>query len=205
MRKTLLLIIITLFLISGCVKEIKEEVSTCDPPRIMYEGECCLDADDSGVCDMVEEALKRTEQIQEEEEAEVKEEKVADQCIDMTSWLTCEDLDISYDKILQRGLIKIQLKNNRGGIVVIKKFKFPTIPSCDKELSWSKDLTGMLPGESSKYVIECNELKNIDLLETTIEMDVNFYEKVKGQDPWLEPQYMSEVEQTIKGTIKGST
>lgn len=203
MKKTLIFLIISLFLISGCVEI--EEGPTCDPPRIISDGECCLDADESGVCDIVEEALKRAEQIEEEAEEEIVEEKIADTCVDMSSWVECEDLEIKYDEILDRGLIKIQFKNNRDGIIVIKKFKFPTMPSCDKELTWNRDETGMFPAESSKYTIECNALKNINLLETTIEMDVNFYEKVSGRDPWLEPQYMSEVEQTIKGTIKGST
>jgi len=207
LKKIFLLTIVVLFLVSGCVKEmqLKEPATTCDPPRIMYKGECCLDADNSGVCDVIEEALKRAEQIKEAEEAEVTEEKIADQCIDMSSWFECEDVDIMYDGVLDRGLIKLQLKNNREGIVVIKKFKFSQMPLCDKELSWGRDETGILPGESSKYTIECNALKDIDVLETVVEMDVNFYEKVTGQDPWLEPQYSKEVEQTIKGTIKGST
>lgn len=201
--KKLIIILIALFLISGCVKEIVK--TGCEPPRIIYQEECCLDADESGVCDIIEEALKRTEQIEEKEEAEITEEKIMDQCIDMTSWVTCEDIDISYDEIIGRGSIKLQLKNNREGILVIKNFKFSEIPSCDKELTWSRDETGMLPAQSDKYVIECDALRNINVLDTPIEMDVNYYEKVKGVDPWLEPKYMSEVEQTIKGKIKGST
>lgn len=201
--KKYLILLIALFLISGCAKE-KIIEPACEPPRIMYEEECCLDADNSGVCDIIEEAMKRTEQIIEEETAEVKEEKIPDGCTEMSSWVTCEDIDISYDKVLGRGLIKLQLKNNREGILAIKKFRFLTIPSCDKEISWDRDLTGMLPAGSSKYVIECNALANIDVLDTTVEMDVNYYEKVKGLRPDVEPQYMSEVEQVIKGTIKGS-
>lgn len=201
--KKLIIILIALFLISGCVKEtVKTE---CEPPRIIHQEECCLDADNSGVCDIIEEALKRTEQIEEKEEVEVTEEKIMDQCIDMTSWVTCEDIDISYDEILGRGSIKLQLKNNREGILVIKNFKFSEIPSCTKELTWSRDETGMLPAQSDKYVIECDALRNINVLDTKIEMDVNYYERIKGTDPWLEPKYMSEVEQTIKGKIKGST
>ena len=37
----------------------QEEI--CSPPRILYEGKCCLDVDNSGVCDMIEEALERAE------------------------------------------------------------------------------------------------------------------------------------------------
>lgn len=202
--KKYLILLIALFLVSGCAKEKIAEEPACETPRIMYEGECCLDADSSGACDIIEEALKRTEKITEEETAEVKAEKIPDQCVEMSSWVTCEDVDISYDKVLGRGLITLQLMNNREGILVIKKFKFPTMPQCDKELSWDRDLTGMLPGESSKYVIECDALANVDLLDTTIDVDVNYYERVKGLDPGSQPQYMSESEQVIKGIIKGS-
>jgi predicted nucleic acid-binding Zn ribbon protein len=44
------------------IEKIKSEI-ICEPPKIMYQGECCLDVDNSGVCDTVEEALKRTEEI----------------------------------------------------------------------------------------------------------------------------------------------
>lgn len=205
MKKLIIITLIALFLISGCVKEAKlKEEPTCESPRIVYNGECCLDADNTGICD-IEEAIKRSEQIKKEEEAEIKQEKIPDQCVEMSSWVTCEDIDITYDKVIERGLINLQLKNNREGIIVIKKFRFPKIPSCDKELTWNRDETGIPIAGSSKYVIECNALKTIDILETGIEMDVNYYERVKGLDPWLEEQYMPEVEQVIKGKIKGST
>ena len=201
----IILTILALFLVSGCAREkitiLKE--TPCEPPRIIYGGECCLDVDSSGVCDIVEEALKRAERIKEEEKADI--EKTPDNCLDMSSWVTCEDIDIKYDSILERGLIKIQLMNNRNGIVVIKKFKFSQIPSCNKQLIWDRDQTGMFIGESSKYIIECDALKDVDVIDTIIEMDVNFYEKVQGLDPDIPPQYMAEVEQTIKGRIKGST
>ncbi len=207
MKKTFILIavvlIVALFLISGCAtKQIVEPKAACEPPRIISDGECCLDEDGSGVCDIVEEALKRTEKITEEETAEVKEEKTTDQCVEMSSWVTCEDIDITYDKVLGIGKIKLQLKNNREGIIAIKNFRFPQLPSCDKELSWSRDETGIPVEGSSKYVIECNELSKIDLLDTAIEMDINYYEKVKGTEA---EQYLSEVEQTLKGIIRGST
>ena len=207
MKKIIIvLIILSLFLITGCVKEkLIETPIGCEPPRMMHGADCCLDTDNSGTCDMIEEALKRTGKITEEKKAEESKVKTPDQCIDMSQWFTCEDLDITYDQLLQRGLIQIQLKNNREGIVVIKEFKFPNLPSCNKELNWNRDLTGMLQAESSKYVIECNSLKNIDILETTIEMGVNFYEEVTGLDPGLAKQYLPEVEQVIKGKIKGST
>ena len=201
-KNILILTVIALFLMSGCVKEkIIEKPAGCEFPRIMYDGECCLDLDSSGTCDMIEEAIKRAEQIKEEKAKE----KIPDQCTEMSKWVTCNDLDISYDKIIQRGLIKIQLQNNRDGILVIKKFKFPELPACNKELSWDRDQTGMLPGESNKYIIECNLLANKDILDTTIEMDINFYERVAGLEPHLPAQYSAEVEQTIKGKIKGST
>lgn len=198
--KEYILLILALFLISGCATEEKVEKSGCEPPRIMYEGECCLDIDDSGKCDMIEEALKKTEQVKKVTQIE----EVTDKCVEMSSWLTCEDISVTYDKILEQGFIKIQLKNNREGILVIKKFTLPEI-NCEKELSWSRDLTGMLPGQSDKYVIECSSLSNIDVLDTTIEMEVNYYEKIQDLDPSLPTQYMQEVEQIIKGRIKGST
>ncbi len=205
MKKTFILLVVALFLISGCAtKELIEPEVTCEPPRIMYEKECCLDADSSGVCDIIEEALKRTEVITEEETAEIKKEKTPDQCVEMSSWVTCEDVDISYDKILGAGRIKIQLKNNREGILALKSFKFPSMPSCDTELSWSRDTTGIPIAGSSKYVIECNALSSIDLLDTEIEMDINYYERVKGL-PADVTQYLPEVEQTLKGRIRGST
>ncbi len=201
--KKVFILLLALFLISGCAtKEIVEPEIVCESPRMMYEGECCLDADSSGVCDIIEEALKRTEEITEEETAEVKEEKIPDECVEMSSWVTCEDIDITYDKVLGTGKIKLQLNNNREGILVIKNFKFPSMPSCDTELSWSKDTTGMQIAESDKYVIECNELSKTDVLDTAIEIDVNYYEKVKGTEA---EQYLPEVEQTIKGKIRGST
>ncbi|MDP2907121.1 MAG: hypothetical protein Q8O03_04230 [Nanoarchaeota archaeon] len=201
--KKVFILLLALFLISGCAtKELVEPETACESPRIIYEGECCLDADNSGVCDIIEEALKRTEVITEEETAEVTEEKTPDQCIEMSSWVNCEDIDIAYDKVLETGKIKLQLKNNREGILVIRNFKFPTMPLCDKELSWSKDTTGMQIAESNKYVIECNALRNVDLLDTTIEIDVNYYERVKGTEA---EQYLPEVKQTLKGKIRGST
>lgn len=203
--KKVFILLLALFLISGCAtKEMVEPEIVCESPRMMYEGECCLDADSSGICDIVEEALKRTEEITEEEKAEVKEEKTPDECVEMSSWVTCEDIDITYDKVLGTGKIKLQLKNNREGILVIKNFRFPSMPSCDKGLSWSKDETGIPVEGSSKYVIECNALRNIDVLDTTIEIDVNYYERVKGL-PADVTQYLPEVEQMIKGTIRGST
>ncbi len=199
----LLLMLLALFLISGCAtKEMVEPKIVCESPRITYEGECCLDTDNSGVCDIIEEALKRTEEITKEETAEVKEEKTPDECVEMSSWVSCEDIDIAYDKVLGTGKITLQLKNNREGIIAIKKFRFPSMPSCDKELSWNRDTTGMQIAESNKYVIECNALKNVDLLDTTIEMDVNYDERVQGTEA---EQYLPEVEQTLKGKIRGST
>ncbi|MBU4502039.1 MAG: hypothetical protein KKA79_05570 [Nanoarchaeota archaeon] len=203
--KKILIILIALFLISGCAQEQIIEKEECLPPRIISDGECCLDADSSGVCDIVEEALKRVEQIEEEEEAVITEEKIPDECIEMSSWVTCQDLEIMYDTILQRGLIKIQLGNNREGILVIKSFKFPSLPECNKELNWNIDTTGLNIDESAKYAIECDALEKKDLLDTEIQMGVNYYEKVKGLDPGLETQYLPQVEQIIKGRIKGST
>ena len=201
--KKVLILLLALFLISGCAtKELVEPEVVCEPPRITYEGECCLDADNSGVCDIIEEALKRTEEITEEETAEVKEEKIPDECVEMSSWVSCEDIDIAYDKVLGTGKITLQLKNNREGILVIKNFKFPLMPSCDKELTWSRDETGIPVEGSDKYVIKCNALKNVDLLDTTIEMDVNYYGRVQGTEA---EQYLPEVEQTLKGKIRGST
>ncbi|MDP2908531.1 MAG: hypothetical protein Q8N77_01865 [Nanoarchaeota archaeon] len=202
--KKYLILLIALFLVSGCAKEKIAEEPACETPRIMYEGECCLDADNSGICDKDEEASKRAEEITEEETAEVKAEKIPDQCVEMSSWVTCEDIDIAYDKVLGTGKITLQLKNNREGILAIKKFRFPQLPSCNKDLIWSRDETGIPVAGSSKYVIECNSLKDIDILDTKIEMDVNYYERVKGRDPGSQPQYMSEAEQVIRGIIKGS-
>lgn len=199
------LTLLALFLISGCVTEkITEPETVCESPRMMYEGACCLDADSSGVCDVIEEALKRTETIEEEKTAVVKEEKIPDECVEMSSWVTCEDIDISYDKLLGTGKIKLQLKNGREGIIAIKKFRFPSMPSCDKELSWNRDTTGIPIEGSDKYVIECNELSKTDVLDTEIEMDVNYYERVKGL-PADVIQYLPEVEQTIRGNLRGST
>lgn len=75
------------------------------------------------------------------------------------------------------------------------------MPSCNKELSWNRDTTGMKIAESSKYVIECNVLSKVNLLDVEIRMDANYYEKVKGTTA---EQYLPEVEQTIKGRIIGS-
>jgi len=204
-RKLFIILLIALFLVSGCVREkIIEKEAECVAPRIMYDGECCLDSDESGVCDIVEEALIRSEAIEAEAKAEAAKIKTPDECVEMSSWVVCEDLDITYDKVIG-GLIKIQLGNNREGILVIKKFKFPEMPSCDKELSWNRDTTGIGIEGSAKYTIECDALAGIDVLETEIQMDVNFYEKVQGLEAHKEVQYMEEVKQTIKGTIKGST
>jgi hypothetical protein len=201
--KKVFILLLVLFLISGCAtKELIEPEVVCEPPRMAYEGECCLDADGSGVCDKDEVAEKRTEGITEEETAELEELKTPDQCVEMSSWVTCEDIDITYDEVIERGAIELQLKNNRGGILVIKNFKFPTMPSCNKELTWSRDTTGMQIAESNKYVIECNALSKIADLDAEIEMDVNYYEKVQGTTA---EQYLPEVEQTIKGKIRGST
>lgn len=200
--KKVFVLLIALFLISGCAtKEMIEPEVVCEPPRIMSNGGCCLDADNSGVCDKDEVAEERTEEITEEETAESEELKTPDQCVEMSSWVTCEDVDITYDEVIERGTIELQLKNNREGILVIKNFKFPTMPSCNKELSWSRDTTGMQIAESTKYIIECDILSKVNVLDVEIEMDANYYEKVQGTTT---EQYMSEVEQTIKGKILGS-
>ncbi|MBM3200719.1 hypothetical protein FJZ53_07305 [Candidatus Woesearchaeota archaeon] len=202
MRKEIVLLIMIIIL-SGCAKE--QAPPSCAPPRITYEGECCLDTDNSGVCDIIEEALKRAKTLEGEQQAEIKQEKVPDTCLESNSKLSCEDVDISYDPVLQRGLISLQLKNNRDGRMVIKSIKFPGMPLCTKNIDWNSELTGILPGQSEKYVIGCNDLSKIDVLESFVEIDTSFYEKLEGIDADAKQQYMpTGIDQVVKLKIKGS-
>lgn len=40
------------------IEKVKSAI-ICEPPKIMYQGECCLDADNSGVCDVIEEGQNK--------------------------------------------------------------------------------------------------------------------------------------------------
>lgn len=201
LKKYLILTILALFLISGCGKELmlkepREDGLACEPPRIMYQGECCLDVDNSGVCDMIEEALKRAEEVEVVEEAE----EIADTCT-ISQWFECEDIQIKEDNIIG-DYIKITLKASKDGITVIKKFDFPNIP-CTREVSWNRDEDGIKAGESVQHTIHC-DFKGKDYIETPMGLDIIFYEKVAGL-PAQEEKYLQPTEITVKGSIKGST